>query len=165
MRLRNVAAIAKEQGNNMSYVDNALIKGEQIIYRARVSWWAALPATVISVLLSLTFILIPVAIVIMAVVCLRIYSTELAITNKRVIAKFGFIRRNTVELKLDRIEGLRVNQGIFGRIFNYGSVVVSGTGVTQAPIPAIDRPLEFRRLCLETADSTENAPSKSAVAG
>ena len=93
---------------------------------------------------------------------MRIYSTELAITNKRVIAKFGFIRRNTVELKLDRIEGLRVNQGIFGRIFNYGSVIVSGTGVTQTPIPAIDRPLDFRRLCLEAADS-KDAPAAAAT--
>lgn len=138
----------------MSYVDNSLIRGEQVIHRARVSWLAALPALIFSILISLTLVLIPVAIVIIAVVALRIYSTELAITNKRVIAKFGFIRRNTVELKLERIEGLRINQGIFGRIFNYGSVVVSGTGVTQAPIPAIDRPLEFRRLCLEAADTT-----------
>lgn len=137
----------------MSYVDNALIKGEQVIHRARVSWLAALPALILSVLLSMTLLLIPIAVVIMLIVAIRIYSTELAITNKRIIAKFGFIRRNTVELKLDRVEGLRVNQGIFGRIFNYGSIVVSGTGVTQTPIPAIDRPLDFRRLCLEAADS------------
>ena len=136
----------------MSYVDNALIKGERVIHRARVSWFAALPALILSILLSMTLFLIPLAMVIMLVVAIRIYSTELAITNKRVIAKFGFIRRNTVELKLDRIEGLKINQGIFGRIFNYGSVIVSGTGVTQTPIPAIDRPLDFRRLCLEASD-------------
>jgi len=146
----------------MSYVDNALIKGEQVVHRANVSWLAALPALIFSVLISMTLVLIPVAIVIMLVVAVRIYSTELAITNKRVIAKFGFIRRNTVELKLDRIEGLRINQGIFGRIFNYGSVVVSGTGVTQAPIPAIDSPLEFRRLCLEASESASRGEAVTA---
>lgn len=146
----------------MSYVDNALIRGEQVVHRARVSWLAALPALIFSILLSMTLVLIPVAIVIMLVVAVRIYSTELAITNKRVIAKFGFISRNTVELKLDRVEGLRVNQGIFGRIFNYGTVVVSGTGVTQAPIPAIDRPLDFRRLCLEASESASKMEAVTA---
>ena len=148
----------------MSYVDNALIKGEHVIHRAQVSWLAALPALIFSILLSLTLIGIPIALVIMAIVAIRIYSTELAITNKRVIAKFGFIRRNTVELKLDRIEGLRVNQGIFGRVFNYGSVIVSGTGVTQTPIPAIDRPLDFRRLCLEAADSKDVPAAAATIA-
>ena len=147
----------------MAYIDNALIRGESVIARASISWWAMLPSTILAVLLIATMFLAPLGILLLILSALRIWSTELAITNKRVIAKFGLIRRNTVELRLDRIEGLRVNQGVFGRIFNYGSIVVSGTGVTQAPIPAISKPMDFRRLCLEASDEAtrgENAGTK-----
>ncbi|UOO81955.1 PH domain-containing protein [Uruburuella testudinis] len=72
-------------------------------------------------------------------------TTELALTNKKVIAKFGFIRRSTIELNLDKVESISVEQGFIGRIFNFGSIVVRGTGGSQAPIPYIAQPLEFRR--------------------
>lgn len=136
----------------MSYVDNALIRGESVVARASISWWAMLPSTILAVIFIITIYLSPFGILLLAISALRIWSTELAVTNKRVIAKFGLIRRNTVELRLDRIEGLRINQGILGRIFNYGSVVVSGTGGTQEPIPGISRPMDFRRLCLEASE-------------
>ncbi|MGQ1342123.1 PH domain-containing protein [Acinetobacter baumannii] len=61
------------------------------------------------------------------------------------IAKSGLIRRNTIELKVNRVESLGVDQSITGRIFNFGSVVVKGTGGSHAPIPYIARPLEFRQ--------------------
>jgi len=69
----------------------------------------------------------------------------MAITNKRVIAKFGLIRRNTIEMNLNRIESIAINQGILGRIFDFGSIGVRGTGGGQAPVPFIARPLEFRQ--------------------
>jgi uncharacterized membrane protein YdbT with pleckstrin-like domain len=146
----------------MAYIDNALIRGETVIARASISWWAMLPTTILAVILMVTVFLAPVGIILLIGSALRIWSTELAITNKRVIAKFGLVRRNTVELRLDRIEGLRVNQGIFGRIFNYGSIVVSGTGVTQAPIPAISNPMDFRRLCLEASDDATRSVEPAA---
>lgn len=146
----------------MSYVDNALIRGESVVARASISWWAMLPSTIIAVILIATLVLAPVGILLLIISALRIWSTELAVTNKRVIAKFGLIRRNTIELRLDRIEGLRVNQGILGRIFNYGSVVVTGTGGTQEPIPAISRPLDFRRLCLEASEDAAQSTEPSA---
>lgn len=153
----------------MSYVDNALIRGENVVARASISWWAMLPSTILAVILIITVYLSPLGILLLIISALRIWSTELAVTNKRVIAKFGLIRRNTVELRLDRIEGLRVNQGILGRIFNYGSVVVSGTGGTQEPIPAISRPLDFRRLCLEASEevthSVESGAKEQLAAG
>jgi uncharacterized membrane protein YdbT with pleckstrin-like domain len=76
------------------------------------------------------------------------YSTELAVTSKRVIAKFGFIRRNTIELRNDKVESLHIDQGIIGRIFNFGSIVVTGSGGTHAPIPYIANPLKFRSAAL-----------------
>ena len=72
-------------------------------------------------------------------------TTELVITNRRVIAKFGLIRRNTIELNLSKIESIRVEQSILGRLLNYGTVFLIGTGGSKEPIPRISHPLEFRR--------------------
>ena len=62
--------------------------------------------------------------VLIAIAAIHVLTTELALTNRRIIAKSGLIRRNTIELKTNRVESLGVNQGILGRIFNFGSIVV-----------------------------------------
>ena len=82
-------------------------------------------------------------------------STELAITSKRVIAKVGFISRNTIELNHKKVESFIVDQSIFGRIFGFGTIVVCGTGGGKTPIPNIDNPLEFRRQAMKVADEAE----------
>ena len=66
--------------------------------------------------------------VLIAIAAIHVLTTELALTNRRIIAKSGLIRRNTIELKTNRVESLGVNQGILGRIFNFGSIVVKGVG-------------------------------------
>ena len=73
--------------------------------------------------------------VLIAIAAIHVLTTELALTNRRIIAKSGLIRRNTIELKTNRVESLEVNQGILGRIFNFGSIVVKGVGGSHAPIP------------------------------
>ncbi len=83
-------------------------------------------------------------------------STELAITSKRVIAKVGFISRNTIELNHKKVESFIVDQSIFGRIFGFGTIVVCGTGGGKTPIPNIDNPLEFRRQAMKVADEADS---------
>ena len=81
-------------------------------------------------------------------------STELVITTKRVIAKFGFIKRNTTELSHNKVESFIVNQGIWQRILDSGTIIVQGTGGGKTPIPNIDSPLEFRSNAMEAIDRT-----------
>ena len=83
---------------------------------------------------------------------IRYKTTELAITSRRVIAKFGFISRRTVEINISKVESIQVDQGILGRIFNYGTLVISGAGDPQAPIPGISDPMAFRRAFIEAQD-------------
>lgn len=155
-----------------SYVDSNLSKGEEVVARAHVSWLSYLISLIVTTVLFLVgvlaligssmretansevstggsgfaWFLIIIAVLIFANIALTIATTELALTNKRVIAKFGFIRRTTVELRLDKVESIGVNQGILGRILGYGNVVVKGTGGTGTPIPSIKKPLDFRRV-------------------
>jgi uncharacterized membrane protein YdbT with pleckstrin-like domain len=86
---------------------------------------------------------------------IRRASTELAVTTRRVIAKFGFISRSTVELNLAKIESVRVEQTVTGRIFNYGSIIVTGTGSTMDPIPFIADPIRFRQAIQSATDTVQ----------
>ena len=72
-------------------------------------------------------------------------SSEFAVTSKRVVIKVGFINRKTLEMVLTKVETIRVDQSILGRMFGYGTIVVIGTGGTNEPFTSIANPLEFRR--------------------
>jgi uncharacterized membrane protein YdbT with pleckstrin-like domain len=90
-------------------------------------------------------------------------STELVITSKRLIAKFGVLSTQSIDIRFDRIETVRVKQSLMGRIFNYGDIVVTGTGSTFDPIPNIANPMGFRAAlnqALETAPSSRGASAR-----
>ena len=82
-------------------------------------------------------------------------TSEFGITNKRVLIKVGFIRRNSLETLLTKVEGIQVNQGILGRIFNYGTIMVKGTGGTSNPFHKIEAPMEFRKKVQEQIASIQ----------
>lgn len=137
-----------------SYVEGALTKGEQVVHQGKVSIWSLVPL----LLLGLIFLAFyGLGLLFWIAAAIRYFTTELAITNKRVIAKFGLISRSTIEINLQKIESIQVNQGILGRIFNFGSIVVSGAGNPQAPIPGISNPLQFRRAFVDTQESNGQA--------
>ncbi len=72
-------------------------------------------------------------------------TTEIAITNKRLVYKRGLIARYVGEMNIDRIEGVNVLQGVWGRIFNYGRIMVRGMGVGEVVLPPIEDPIKFRK--------------------
>jgi uncharacterized membrane protein YdbT with pleckstrin-like domain len=66
------------------------------------------------------------------------------VTNRRIIYKTGFIRRQTNEMHMDKVESVRVDQSVLGRILDYGNVNILGTGEGFEPLWSIDAPLELR---------------------
>ena len=132
-----------------SFVQGTLGKDEKIIVEGRVSGWALVPSIIIGII---TIPLFGLGIIIILSAVFTYISTELAVTNKRVVAKTGFIKRSTIELNLSKVESIQVHQGLFGRILNYGSLVVSGAGNPQAPIPNIADTMSFRRLATEAQE-------------
>jgi uncharacterized membrane protein YdbT with pleckstrin-like domain len=138
----------------MSYIDDSLIAGEVVVHRARVSWWSQAGHVVLGIVL----LPVLVGLVFLGIAWVRIHSTELAITNKRVIAKFGFVKRDTVEINLSKVEAVRVEQGFWGRMLNFGTLLMSGTGGSIEPIPDIADPLVFRRKFMEATDRPMTMP-------
>lgn len=72
-------------------------------------------------------------------------TTEIAITTTRLIYKRGLVARNVGEMNIDRIEGISIDQSLWGRIFNFGRVIVRGMGVGELYLPQLADPVKFRR--------------------
>jgi uncharacterized membrane protein YdbT with pleckstrin-like domain len=144
-----------------TYASQTLTTGEHIVYEGKPSWWAELPLFSMAVLClmlapqSYAFLIIALAVCVVAY--LRHLASEVAVTNKRVVAKFGLIRRSAIELKLEKIQSIQVHQPFFGRIFNFGSIVLAGGGMAQAPIPGISQPMQFRLNFLAAQDAIEQS--------
>ncbi len=160
----------------MAYLGSVLGQGEQILNRSRLSlapYWlwflfAALlvGAGVVALVMAFGERHWPVAaglalLILGALVVLRIvlayFSTELLVTDQRVIARVGFASRRVIELQLSKVEGVAVNQRILGRIFRYGDISVSGTGGSHETILGIARPDEFQRHLHEALANAASA--------
>jgi len=72
-------------------------------------------------------------------------TTELGVTNKRVIVKTGLIRRRTLELLLRQVEAISVDQSLSGRLLGFGSITLTGTGGVREGFHRVRDPLELRR--------------------
>ena len=156
-----------------SYVAEILGPGEELVYQGHVSYFAILPSLIGGALLAAVGvglivaigpaggILIALGLVWIAAALIRRNSTELAVTTRRVIAKFGFVSRSTVELNLTKIESIRVEQSVMGRVFGYGSVYVTGTGSTMDPIPFIAEPIRFRQAVQQATDAIQRNDARA----
>jgi len=151
------------RGPTMGYVEKHLMNGENIVYRARLHYFVFLLPVAIAVSGLILALLIwrfsengPAAAIVAAsflIVSLllavprfiRYRTSEFAITNKRVVVKVGLVHRHTLELVLAKLETIGVDQSVPGRIFNYGTIVVTGTGGTQEAFREIANPIEFRK--------------------
>lgn len=142
----------------MSYVEDHLLPGEQIVHRAHLHKIVYLgPVLIAIVLIGIGFAGIVSSIRALAIgafvlaliplVAAHIVytSSEFAVTNKRVVIKTGFVQRRTLETLLGKVEGIEVNQGFVARMLDFGTIVVTGTGGTRETFQNIAAPLEFRR--------------------
>ena len=72
------------------------------------------------------------------------WITEFAVTDRRVIYKCGFISRHTVEMNMDKVKSVDVDQSLLGRLLNYGTIHVLGTGEGIESLRRIAAPLALR---------------------
>ena len=152
----------------MKYVERVIQPGEAVQYASTIHWIVYLPSILLFVLgfvglailgdngaIPAGLLPVPFALSLVGVGFLgglltflpawaKRRTTELAVTNRRVIYKRGFVRRHTIEMNMDKVESVDVDQSFWGRILNYGTIVVHGTGGSLEPLPKIDSPIEFR---------------------
>ena len=126
----------------MSYIEQSLSTGERVEGLFKLHWFAWVPMVVWIILGLVTFGL---TWFIAIYEFLRLRFLEQGVTNKRVILKRGIISRKTEEMKLTSIETVEIDQGIFGRIFGFGTVKITGRGISDFMFKGIDDPMSVKR--------------------
>jgi uncharacterized membrane protein YdbT with pleckstrin-like domain len=135
----------------MSYIEQTLMPGENVVSEATLHWAMFIAPALVTLFGLLVYagdggsIVIILGLIWLGWRYLVYQSTELAVTNRRVLAKSGILRRHCIDVQNNKVEGLTYNQGIIGRIFGYGSIFVRGTGIGMVPIPYVAAPEAFKR--------------------
>jgi uncharacterized membrane protein YdbT with pleckstrin-like domain len=149
----------------MTYIDRILDQDENVIHRGKLHWVIYVAPTLF-ILLGLAFIAVS-PFSIMGVVGMTWFlafgsmlllvgamgwiiawikqiTTEIAVTSRRVIVKYGLIWRSTMELNAGKIESVQVDQTVMGRILDFGIITARGTGSGIEPVRKVAAPLELR---------------------
>ncbi|WP_294537695.1 PH domain-containing protein [uncultured Rhodoblastus sp.] len=129
----------------MSYLSESLGPDEQIVAKASLHWIVFAPGVLLLAIGILFWPMLILGALSLLFAIIRKSTTELAITNKKVLAKWGVISRSSIEQRLDKVDSIEVQQGLLGRLLDYGSIRVNGSGLTATPVPGISDPLAFRR--------------------
>jgi uncharacterized membrane protein YdbT with pleckstrin-like domain len=142
----------------MSYIEHSLGEAEALLYRARFPWfysasgWAALVLG--GVVAAIAYanglelvggVLALVGLVVFLGILMPIWTTEIGVTNQRLIYKRGLIWRKTQELQLRAIEEVNLDQGLLGRLFDFGRLDLHGTGVGDIRLPILADPVGLRK--------------------
>jgi uncharacterized membrane protein YdbT with pleckstrin-like domain len=148
----------------MTYVQQVLQPDEKVFHSARLHWLIYLKAILLLILALVCVVLatgsnepgIAIPLWIGAAVLglfgllsgisalIQQAATELVLTDRRVIYKTGVFKRHTMEMNRSKVETVGVDQSVLGRLLNYGTVIVRGTGGSFEPIRHIEDPLTFR---------------------
>lgn len=124
-----------------------------IIYKYAILWLlAAIGASIAMALVPGGIVLAMVLFLGAAIAFFRAWfqrvTTEIVVTDKRIIHKTGWISRRTEEINITKVETVDVIQGIYGRILGFGTVVIRGIGGSWDPLHRIRAPLALRNAIL-----------------
>jgi uncharacterized membrane protein YdbT with pleckstrin-like domain len=127
----------------MSYIKQILRSDEKLLVTGYIHWivyWPAIALMALAVIslivlgsssiaARIIFVLLALAAIFFAIKeWFQQWITEIAVTDRRVIVKTGLIRRHTAEMNMDKVESVTVYQPVLGRLLDFGSVQVRGTG-------------------------------------
>ena len=125
----------------MKFIESTLPDNETIEMEISFHWTHTLVAWLY--LLVLGWLIIGVFLFIS--MYLEKWTTERALTNRRLILKRGFIRRKTEEISFNRVEEVNLSQSILQRILGSGDIKVTGTVAGEIMLKNIDDPLEVQK--------------------
>jgi len=136
----------------MGYIDSRLKVDEKLAFITGLHWATLLGPTTLMVIagLSLPTKGISALILLLIGVLWGLFSTvslqtsEIAITDRRLIIRVGFPLRRTYDVPLDQIDMVDVYQPSLGKILNFGKIILGFTGKGRGAFRMVASPLEFR---------------------
>ena len=153
----------------MSYLEHSLTRGESSVYRTSVHWIVFSTPAIYTLLgfialthrsantsrIGLIFVLLGLFGALLAAI---IYATsEFGVTNKHVVIKTGFRGKRAVEMATLELEDVDVRQGIWAKLFGYGTIVICGLGGTKEKLRNIKAPVEFHQHLQQQITATHGA--------
>ncbi len=158
----------------MGYVDKHLGPGERVIFRTRLhpvlfsgaAWFSAFVVLVVTLVIrhndlsrqaTVHLVLGGIAVILASLVTpfARWRTSEFAVTDRRVLIKVGLLSVHTVELLLQKVEAIGVDQTFVGRLLDYGTLRITGTGGTVETFPLVRAPLALRDAVLAQTPGTK----------
>lgn len=144
----------------MKYIESTLIKGEKIVLAPCIHWIVYSRCFIFFFILTIISLLGgwglfgEILIVLITAVWFlynKLYYSfvEMAVTNKRVVAKTGIISVHSEELQWNKIESIEIRQGILGRCLGYGDIYFSGTGTSFVRFGDVKDPLKVKAKAAE----------------
>lgn len=159
--------MSQPKSNQNAILEKMLVKGEEVIVLAQIHpalYWKSVAVLIFAVLMLLIgivpfFMLFSVVGAIM--LCIAILTQHyllLAVTNKRVLARYGLLQMDVVDIRLSKIESIDLERMLTGHMFGYANVVVMGTGQRVIRIPYISNAEDFRRFYNQMVLAEEGNP-------
>jgi uncharacterized membrane protein YdbT with pleckstrin-like domain len=147
----------------MSFIDHSLVANEHIVTKAKLHpaiFAAPLVGLIVAVLILSTArpstqdsaFLGRLMVILFILACLRYmlqlavvyFTTEFAVTDKRVIGKTGLLHHHSLDMLLRKVESVEIGQSLVGRLMGYGTVAITGSGGTKQPFTGIKDPMQLR---------------------
>lgn len=156
----------REAVSGVGYVEKVMQPNERILHSAKLHWMIyarpllrLLLALLIVLAVQLEIvaeevyaflvmaagvILILASLIEFLLMMIRQMTTEIAVTDRRVIRKAGFLTRETEEMNIQQVESVEIHQNLFAKLFDYGTVQMNGTGHGLERIAYVRDPLGLR---------------------
>ena len=142
----------KRQDNDLRLKD-MLVKGEKLIAHSRIHgaiYWKGVAVVIFALLLTfqvstLGGFFVLVAGLMLAYAAAMQSILMVAVSNKRLFARYGLLQVEVVDIQFDKVESIELERMLPGYIFGYSNVVVMGTGNRYIRIPFVANGPEIRR--------------------
>lgn len=82
-------------------------------------------------------------------------TTKLEITNKKIKGKTGLVNTEELDSPLNKINSVKVEQGIFGKLFNYGKIIIT-TSSSVFEFDYINKPNEIKAIINNQVENYED---------
>ena len=152
----------KKQSFLKTDIDSLLVSGEQVVAKADIStfiYWQSVAVFLAAVAIGLVawqlgVLLAITALAMFAYATIKKEILFLVVTNKRVLARYGILQVDVVDIRFSKIESIELKRMPTGYLMGYADVVIMGTGQRYITIPYVangsDLRQTYNRLTLPT---------------
>lgn len=139
----------------MGYIRKSSLEEEETIYRIGLHWLVWLASILVTLVLLgalaalVHFQVTPwvwaVPVILLAFAWYPFLSLERGITTRRVVKKTGIFNVDTEEIQLAALETVEFERSLSGHIFRYGTIELTGRGVSDLRFEMCPDPYEVKR--------------------